>query len=177
MSTDSAEIERMEEERRRQREHERHMRQLEFNEEGQLSREFIESIVDTSKLQTETVAIMQNYLDRNWIFSNLTEAETHDKWHKLEVMKHKVLGRHPPQESSIRGPIRAYLFDDRQEDLQPLSPDERSIIDSFFDSCQAIVTRGRDGFERKQINTTIAESKTDYEHEENSNSGGLSLFS
>lgn len=159
-------------EREAQREHQRHMAQLQFDSGGRLSREFIESLINTDKLQSQTVELMRNYLDRNWMLANLTEAEAHDQRFKLDVMQIKILGQHPPQESSIVGPIRAFLFDDEQEDLMPLTAAERNVIDSFFDSLKAIVTRGRGGFERKLIQTEVRESKTESSRERGKKSGG-----
>lgn len=173
-------------EREREREHEQKQRSLQnaFNQDGGLDRNFIDELLksddlttgEADDLQEVTVAKIQNMLSRDWVLANLTSAQEHDIRYKLEVIKHKVYGMHPPQESAITGKTRAFLYDDAMEELQPLSPQERVLIDDLFESLKGRITRGRDGFERKQMNTNIAETKT--HRGDDDSGGGLSgLFS
>lgn len=160
-------------EQRRQRDHQRHMQQLQFNEEGQLSREFLESMIDTSTLQAKTLTKLRNYLSRQWMLSNLNEAEAHDQRWKLEVMKIKIMGMHPPDDSVITGATRAFLLDDEAEELDPIGAAERVEIDALFDTLKALITRSRGGFERVQLNTEVRESKTESRTPTGDEPGGL----
>lgn len=145
-----------------------------FNADGQLSRGWMREILDTDdleeRLQEHTIHKIQGMLNKQWMLSNLTEAETHDVVYKLEVMKLKIYGEHPPQESGIVGPLRAFLYNDEREDLHPLTPQERNTIDQIIISLQNMVRRSRDGFERQQINTNIA--RTESESNSDDSSGG-----
>lgn len=165
-------------ERERTRMEQRHSRQLSFDDDGKLSREFLESLIDVDELQNSTAHHLRAYCSRQWMLSNLTDAEAHDQRWKFEVLKYKIYGMHPPQESAIQGPIRAFLYDDPQENLYPLTPAERQIIESFVDSLKTIVTQSRDGFERQQINTDIRQSRTESDRIEDDGGGGgrLSIF-
>lgn len=160
-------------ERQREREEQRHARQITFDSEGRLSRDYLEGVLDTTVLQDQTIEVIRNYIDRNWVLANRNEAEQHDIFHKLVVMKHKILGSHPPQGSAIVGPVRAALFDDESEDLMPLSSPQRAEIDSFFDSLRfSLITRGRGGHERRLLDTQIRESRTESDTFRDDSSGG-----
>lgn len=173
-------------ERRRQREfqEEQQLTQQAFNKQGELSRDFIERSLDTgdvhvgdsSDLQEVTIAKLQSMLSRQWILSNLTEAQEHDIRYKLEVMKIKIYGTHPMDGSSMTGATRAFLYDDPMEDLLPLTQQERLLVDEVIETIKAMVTRGRAGFERKQMNTSIAQTES-HQKKEGDNGSGLGLFS
>lgn len=122
-------------------------------------------------LQEVTISKIENLLGQDVLLANLTRAQENDLRYKLEVIRYKVLGSHPPSESEIQGPIRAYLWDDEMEDLNALTQQERLIIDDLFETIKARVTRGREGFERKQQNTSIALSESG--GEESKDSGGM----
>ena len=154
-----------------------------FNQDGRMSGDFIRellsdddmSVGDGTELQTRTVAKIQNMLSRDWVLGNLTEAQEHDIRYKLEVMKLKVIGMHPPEESVVTGKVRAFLMDDPGEELQPLSQQQRVLIDELFETLKARLTRGREGFERQQMNTNIARTETGSDDDDES--GGVGLFS
>jgi hypothetical protein len=157
------------------REEQRHARQLRFDDQGRLSRDYLEAVLDADVLQENTIKMLQNYIDRNWVLSNRGEARAHDIFHKLRVTQIKIEGMHPPSESAIVGPVRAFLFDDESEELWPLTAAERAEIDSLFDSLRyALITRGDGGFERRLLDTEIRESRTESDtFKDNSGSGAL----
>lgn len=163
-------------ERARDREFQREQQAMTqaFNQKGQLDRGWMREILDTEDLekhlQEHTITKIQALLNKDWVLSNLTDAETHDRKHKLKVMELKIKGQHPPQESAIVGPVRAFLNDDPTEDLWPLTAQERQTIDQIITTLQNRVTRSRGGFERKQQQTSIA--RTESESSEAGEGGG-----
>lgn len=178
MSQSNGQIQKVQEERQRERQHQQQLKGLQFDDNGQLTEDTIEALVDTDELQDETVATMKNYLTRNWILGNLNDAQEHDFWYKMEVMKYKVFAAHPPEGSLITGATRAFLLDDRQEYKEPLTADERNLIDSFFDSLKIQLTRSREGFEREMLSKQVRESRTGKLNEESEETGGIrGLFS
>lgn len=172
--------------RKQQTEHkaelEKEQRRLQqaFNQQGDLDKGWMREMLDTEDLEEHLdeyeMDKVRALINKQWVLSNLSEAQTHDRWYKLEVMRIKIYGEFPPEESSIQGPVRAFLFDDPKEQLTALSPEQRNIIDQIILSIQNMVARSTDGFERKQINTSIARSESEQETPEK-NSGGLGLFS
>lgn len=155
--------------------------QAAFNANDELDRGWMKEILETDdledKLQPWTISKLQAMLNKQWVLANLTDAETHDRVHKLEVMKLKILGEHPPSESEITGAVRAYVMDDETENLMPLTPQERNTIDQIITTLQNMVTRSRDGFERKQINTNIARTESESSSDENSSGRFKGLWS
>jgi hypothetical protein len=175
-------IQRQEEQQERQRDFQREQQTLQqaFNQQGQLSRGWMREILDTDDLenylQPYTIDKIQAMLNKQWVLANLTDAETHDRIYKLEVMKYKILGEHPPEESSIQGPLRAFLFDEEMEGLWALTAQERNTIDQIITTLQNMVTRSRGGFERKQINTNIARTETESNGKDEKKGGYRGLF-
>jgi len=171
------------EERQKERKREQMELQKAFKQDGSLSRNFVDELLsneemtrggpelNAGELHESTIAKLQNMLSRNWVLANLSDAQEHDIRLKLEVMKYKILSAHPPEESMITGPTRAFLFDDDSEDLEPLTQQQRLLVDEFIESLKGRLTRGRGGFERKQMNTSIAETRSGGEDEDDS--GGL----
>lgn len=183
MSTKQAkrERERQRKQREKERAEEKEQRRLQqaFNAEGQLDKGWMKEILNTDDLEQHLdeymLAKVRALINRQWVLSNLTEAQAHDRWYKLEVLKYKIYGEFPPDESAIQGPARAFLYDDEMEQLTSLTAEERNVIDQILLSLQNMVMRSKDGFERKQINTNIA--RTEREQTENEESGGrLGLF-
>lgn len=174
------------EERERQREHQREQQreqvrlQQAFNQQGDVKKSWIEDILDTHNLEDRLDKVeirkVRGVINRQLMLSNLTEAEVHDAVYKLEVMKYKIFGEFPPEESAIQGPIRAFLRDDENENLTALTGEQRNAIDQIIMSLQQLVRRSREGFEREQINTSIARSESSSEKEGDDDSGGLGLF-
>jgi hypothetical protein len=151
-----------------------------FNAQGDLSRDWMREILDTDeleeRLQPNTVKKIQALLNKQLILGNLSDAETHDAKYWLEVQEIKILGSHPPPESKITGKTRAFLYDDPEEELYPLTPIERNQIDQIIKSLQHMITRSRGGFERTQINTSIARTENARSNEDNDDGRLTGLF-
>lgn len=178
MSTESQE-EAVQRERERQRDHqdEQQLRSVAFTDDGEMSRSFIESMCDASELQDETIEVMQNFLSKTWVLSNLTKAETHDARHLLWVLEIKLLGEHPPEQSINQGKMRAFLKDDPAASLSALSGAERLEIQSFIETLRAQVNRSREGFQQEEFNKQIAVARREQNDESNDDNSGFSLFS
>lgn len=175
---------RQEQEYERQREHQREQRLVQeaFNAQGELKRSWMRDILDVDdleeKLQPFTIQKVRGLLNKQWLLANLNEGQAHDRWCELEVMFLKILGQHPPQESCIVGPVRAFLFDDETEGLWPLTAQERTAIRQIVMSCQNMSTRSRAHAERKLISTSIARAERgDDGPKEKSSKWSLGLFS
>jgi hypothetical protein len=190
MSSNGSRVEQMrmqQQEKEKQRNHQEQMTKKEaalrkaFNADGEDSDAIIEQLLSSEDLeaggpgtlQEPTVAKIKNLMSRDWVVANLTDAQEHDIRHKLEVLKLKVIGMHPPQESAVEGELRAYLLDDRDERLRPLTAEERVLIDELFETLKARITRGRQGFERELMRTNIARSETAVEDEDDDGGYGL----
>lgn len=177
MSTkDDSGVNRQIKERERQRKYESEQERLRqaFNSEGKLDRGWMREILNTDDLEQYLdeyeLDKVRALINRQWVLANLSDAQTHDRWYKLDVMKLKIYGEFPPDESVVQGPLRAVLMNDETEVLTSLTAEQRNIIDQIILSLQNMVTRSTGGFERKQINTNIA--RTEREDTENEDGGG-----
>lgn len=186
---DAAEIQDRIDERKQKRRRESKLEQgalqQAFNADGELSRSFVETIVSKNDLEIgapegvdngdvvaeATVAKLQNMLSRDWVLGNLTRAQEHDARNKAEVIKLKIEDMHPPAESHLQGQLRAHYYGgDDSEALRSLTPQERLLIDELIETLKVRFGRGREGFERKQENTSISRAETDTEDSEDSGS-------
>jgi len=180
MSTPEEQLKQRQQEQKRKREFQEEQQTLQqaFNQQGELSRPWMRELLSVDdleeRLQSNTIRKIQGLLNKQWVLSNLTAAETHDRMHWLEVQKLKILGEHPPQQSPIQGPMRAFLLNDEYEQLRALTATERNEIDQIIQGLKNMTTRSRDGFERKQQQTSIARTETGDDGEQET--GGLSLF-
>lgn len=177
----SEQVEAKKELREREREHKLEQQKIReaFNADGELSRSWLKEILDTEDLEEllddYELRKIRGLINRQWVLGKLSEAQVHDRWYKLEVMKLKIYGEFPPRESSIQGPIRAFLFDDPTENLTALTAEQRNAIDQIIMSLQNMVTRSEDGFERKQMNTRYAGTES-RDGRDDDGGGTLSLF-
>lgn len=139
-------------------------------------REILETSDLENKLDEYELDKVRGIINKQQILSNLSEAQVHDRWYKLEVLKYRIFGEFPPDQSQIQGPLRAVVMDDELEVLTSLTAEQRNTVEQIIVSLQNMITRSESGFERKQINTNIA--RTEREDTENDESGGrLGLFS
>jgi len=175
------EMQRRQKQREKERADEKEQRRLQqaFNQQGELDRGWMKEILNTDDLEKHLDQFELNkvraMINRQWVLANLSEAQTHDRWYKLEEKMYKIYGSFPPDESAIQGEVRAFLYDDEYECLTSLTAEQRNAIDQIILSLQNMVTRSTDGFERKQINTNIA--RTEREDSEGDDNGGrLGLF-
>jgi hypothetical protein len=146
--------------REEQRDEQRHMRNLSAAEsERPMDRAYINEMTD-HQLQEPTVGILSNLLDRDFMLSNMTEAEVHEYRWLARVMKLEVEALHPSKDSILQGEIRAVAFDDAADNLKALSNKEVAIIEQFLMAVIARATRGRDGWQQTMFNKTITASET-----------------
>lgn len=183
------ELQRRREKRKEEREREQMELRQAFNEDGTMSRNFIESLLSTDditrggpevaagQLHESTISKLQNMLSRDWVLANMSQAQEHDIRYKLDVLRFKIIGIHPPEESVITGPTRAFLFNDASEEMEPLSQQQRLLVDEFIESLKGRLTRGREGFERQQMNTSIAETRSAREEDDESSDTFAGFFS
>lgn len=174
-------------ERERQREFQQQQKreqqalQQAFNQKGKLDRGWMREILDTDDLQQHLneyeIDKIRALINKQWVLANLSDAQTHDRWYKLDVMKLKIYGSFPPSETPIQGPVRAVALNDESEVLTALTAEQRSVIDQIFTSLQNMVTRSTGGFERKQTNTSIARTETEQNKDNDGDSGLRGIFS
>jgi len=120
---------------------------------------YIQQMTDHD-LQDETVDMLSNLLDRDFMLSNLSEAEVHEYRWLARVMMLEVEALHPTRNSVLQGKVRAMAFDDPDDAAEPLSERQKAKIEQFIMAVISRATRGRDGWQQEMFNKSISASET-----------------
>lgn len=123
-----------------------------------MDRAYIEKMTEGS-LQDPTKDMLQNLLSQDFLLGNLQEAEIHEYRWLARVMLLEIESLHPNEDSLFQGKIRAAAFDDKNQQLDPLSPREKAIVEQFVMGVIARASRGRDGWQQEMFNKTISASE------------------
>ena len=81
---------------------------------------YIQQMTDHD-LEDETVDILSNLLDRDFMLANLSDAEVHEYRWLARVLRLEIEALHPNEDSVFQGALRAVAFDDRGDALPSLS--------------------------------------------------------
>lgn len=128
--------------------------------------QYLERLADSGMSDAGT-RLLDNMIDKTFVLGNLSDAEVHEiKW-RLQVMYLKIKARFPHQESDIQGELRAYYFDDPDENIEALSDAQKIIISQMLIGIGAYVSRSRHGFQQEQLVKQINVSEVRNPDEEN----------
>lgn len=157
-ATDAIEqIERKSEANNQQRAHDRNLRSADDR-----GVEWLREIVE-SQLDPGTVEVLDNYLSQDFILSKITEAEKDEFRWLLRVKVLKVFRLHPPEGSNVTGWRRSVYYDDPDETLEPLTEQEKMVIQTYADGVFMRVVRSLEGFQQDKATESISvvESRND----------------
>jgi len=130
-----------------------------FDDQGKPRKEYIDAITETD-LQPGTIRTLRNLVTKDWVLSNLKEAEvTEEKW-LMELVPHQVFAQHPRQGATATGKRRAFELDDDMETLTPLTDQERMQIMNFCRGIMQRIRRSREGWQQEMNSKTISVSET-----------------
>lgn len=110
-------------------------------------------------LQDPTKDMLANMLDQDFMLGNLSEAEVHEYRWLARVMILEIKSLHPNDDSLFQGAVRAAAFDDKNQQLDPLSPRQEAVIEQFIMGAISRATKGRDGWQQEMYNKTINASE------------------
>lgn len=135
--------------------------------------QYLDKLMETD-MSDAGINLLDNMVDRSFILGNISEAEYHDiKW-EMHGMFIKIKANFPPQESTVTGPLRAFILDDRDEALRPLSGQQRVIIAQMIRGITMLVSRSKEGFQQEMNVKSISVSEVmDPDEEEDSLRFGL----
>jgi len=120
---------------------------------------YIEQMTDHD-LQDPTVDMLSNLLDQDFLLGNLTEAEVHEYRWLARVMVLEIKSLHPSQDAIFQGKVRAGAYDDKAQEINPLSEREKAVVEQFIMGVISRATRGRDGWQQEMFNKSISASET-----------------
>jgi len=130
--------------------------------------QYLQKLTRTGMSDAE-IDMLDNMVDRSFVLGNLKDAEVHEiKW-RLHTLYLKIKAQFPPQDSDITGKIRAFVYDDPDEKLDPLTDQQRNIIAQMLIGIHVYVSRSRDGFQQemmvKSINVSEVQDPDDDEED------------
>jgi hypothetical protein len=119
---------------------------------------YIRETID-SELQDPTVDMLSNLMSRDFLLANFSDAEIHEYRWLTRVMIKEVEAFHPNPDSLFTGEVRAAAFDDKNQNLSPLSERQKAEIEQFVMDVTARATRGKQGWQQEMYNKTITASE------------------
>lgn len=129
-------------------------------------RELLESPVKSADFT------MKNMMSKDFPLANLNKAEKNKlRWDSAYIKK-IYEDMHPPPRSHMAGEYRAFLMDDDLDAWGYLHSSERLVTEQFIAAFEARLTRGSDGFQQKQNNTSINISEAREQRQEEEQSKG-----
>lgn len=127
-----------------------------FNDEGTLRREYLNTMVEHG-IDESTALLMRNMLSKDYVLANFTRAEVREVVWLTRVELLKIKGQHPLPESVYQGEYRQFAFDDPDQGLSHLDPQEETLLSQAVQDIFARVSRGEGGFQQDAFSTTISE--------------------
>lgn len=121
-------------------------------------REYLESVIE-SELDAATVGMLRNMTSRDFILSNLSEAEINEIKKLREITIKKVKAAHPNENAIMQGNLRAQVYDGGKK-FKPLDENQKALIDQYVRGAYARLARSKDGFQQEQFGKTISASET-----------------
>lgn len=142
-------------ERERQRQgHQMNLSTVGADELEEAKARYLEKLSETG-MSDAGLSMLDNMVDRSMALGNLKDAEVHEiKW-RLHTLFIKICSQFPPKESSIQGPVRAFVMDDAGENVTALSDRQRNIIAQMIIGINVFVSRSRGGFQQEMMVKSI----------------------
>lgn len=136
---------------------------------------YLDKLMETD-MSDAGLQLLDNMVDPAFILGNISDAEYHDiKWF-MQAMYVKLRGAFPIEESCVTGDVRAFVLDDRDEDLSPLSDQQRIIIAQMIKGVTMIASRSKGGFQQEMNVKSISVSEVMDQDNDNEDSVKLGLF-
>lgn len=135
---------------------------------------YLDRLAETG-MSDAKIEMLDNMTDKTWVLGNLSNAEMQEIRWWLQTTYLKIKAEFPPQESDIQGTIRAYIYDDRDEEATALSGRQKIIIAQMLKGIAVYVSRSKQGFQQEQMVKQISVSEVRNPDEDNDRSilGGL----
>lgn len=128
---------------------------------------------DLSALSERSQDLLSNLVTQDWVLGYYSKAEHWELKVRLEIIKEQFYAMHPSSDCPIQGVVRAYVYDDEDAKLQPLTQVAKFQVETFFEGLKTRLTRGKDGHQLENLNKSINESHVLSERGEESERTGL----
>jgi hypothetical protein len=136
-------------------------------------REYLAEVVE-DELDAATVGMLRNMTSRDFILSNLNDAEITEIKKLRRITFKKILAAHPNPNAIMQGDLRKDVYENGSA-LNPLTQNQKVLIDQYLRGAFARLARSRDGFQQEQFGKTISASERKDANDDDS--GGVLSFS
>jgi hypothetical protein len=128
----------------------------------QLNEDHFQELVEAG-VPEDTVFHLRSLLSRDFVLSNLSEAEVHEMRWLARNLALRVFAIHPSKKSHMTGSYRQWVFDEPNQGLSPLSDGQRAKIRSFILAYIARVSRSKAGWQQEELSRQyqVSEMRTD----------------
>ena len=133
----------------------------------QLNEDHFQELVEAG-VPEDTVFHLRSLLSRDFVLSNLSEAEVHEMRWLARNLALRVFAIHPSKKSHLTGTYRQWVFDEQNQALTPLSDGQRAKIRSFILAYIARVSRSKAGWQQEELSRQyqVSEMRTDSDDDE-----------
>lgn len=145
-----------------------------YDDEGTLRREYLNTLVEHG-IDESTALLLRNMLSKDYVLANYTRAEVREVVWLTRVELLKVKGQHPMAESVYEGEYRQFAFDNADQGLKKLDPQQETLLSQALQDIFARVSRGEGGFQQDAFSKTISEVRR-VEDEGRGGGGGGFIF-
>jgi hypothetical protein len=128
----------------------------------QLNDDHFQELVE-SGVPRDTVSHIRSLLSRDFVLSNLSEAEVNENRWLARNLALRVFALHPSKESHLHGQWRQFVLDEPEQSLKPLTDSQRAKIHSFIMAFIARVARSKSGWQQEELSRQyqVSEMRTD----------------
>ena len=133
----------------------------------QMNEDHFQELVEAG-VPEDTVFHLRSLLSRDFVLSNLSEAEVHEMRWLARNLALRVFAIHPSKKSHMTGTYRQWVFDEQNQALTPLSDGQRAKIRSFILAYIARVSRSKAGWQQEELSRQyqVSEMRTDSDDDE-----------
>jgi len=128
----------------------------------QLNEDHFQELVEAG-IPDDTVFHLRSLLSRDFVLSNLSEAEVHEMRWLARNLALRVFAIHPSKKSHMTGTYRQFVFDEQNQALTALSDGQRAKIRSFILAYIARVSRSKGGWQQEELSRQyqVSEMRTE----------------
>jgi len=137
--------------------------------------EYLDKLTENG-LDSHTSELLNNMLSPDFVMSRIAEAEKDEMKWLVRLEAEKIKAMHPPQNSPVAGDRRKMLYDDIDAQLEPLSDQEKQMLEMATWDIFFRVARSVGGWQQEELSSQYNVSRV--EDEKNDSDGRLGgLFS
>jgi hypothetical protein len=131
--------------------------------------QYLREVTDT-ELNHETLEIVSNMLSKDFVLSNLSDAEMHELRWVSRVIRLQVEAEHPHDDSMWQGRFRELASGGHSKPLESLNGREKTELLQVIQGIIARASRGKEGWQQEEISKSYAVSER---RDESDDDGGF----